>query len=129
MKAEELRIGNRIENGIVVTIQYIEGVWGCIITQSTFSSGHDWQFIPEAGLKPIQLTEDWIKRFGFVHEGGSGYKSPHNTEYWYFTLRNWFKPNTIARGSTESDGYIGCQYVHQLQNMYFAVTGKELELK
>lgn len=85
-----------------------------------------WREIDINDVCGIPLTEEWLKKFGFEYDGGSGYKAPDNTEHWYFTLRNGFMPNACATGSVESDKYVGCQYVHQLQNLYFALTGDEL---
>jgi len=66
LKAEELRIGNQIKQGIVVTIGYNQGIWGCTVTQSLFSSGHDWKFIKDADLSPIELSPEWLDRMGAI---------------------------------------------------------------
>lgn len=139
IKANELRIGSFIENDFQILredskVDYLQ------VTSLSKANGLYWKIARQDGgeisgyksyadAKPITLTQEWLLRFGFVYDGGSGWKSPHNTEHWYWTLRNGFMCNAIARGSIKTDGYIGVHCVHQLQNLYFALTGEELILK
>ncbi len=141
METTELRIGNFVygvfedENG-----RQQQNTCGVMALDSTSSLGDGYWIMVETidgiedteyyeDFKPIPITEEWLKKFGFEYNGGDGYKAPHNTEHWYFTLRNGFMPNSIARGSIKTDNYIGCKYVHQLQNLYFALSNTELILK
>lgn len=77
-------------------------------------------------FEPIPLTEEWLVKFGFEFNGGMGYKSPDNTAHWFFSIGNGFTPAFFGSRTILSDGYKGCKYVHQLQNLYFALTGTEL---
>ena len=68
-------------------------------------------------LKPIPLTEEWLLKFGFDNLGAYGW----GISYFHIRFRNIHKfyfpiENRIVR----------IEYVHQLQNLYFALTGKEL---
>lgn len=102
MKASELRIGSKISknnNIITVDAKTIFDIW------------------INDGLKiydPIPLTEEWLLKFGF--EKGS---------LIYFNLNGEivFKGDNAFRyfGLT-----VQLKYVHQLQNLYFALTGQEL---
>jgi hypothetical protein len=118
MKAEELRIGNFYDhNGFVNEVHpnTIEEVW---------ISERSW-------VKPIPLTEEWLLKFGFSCEVKVG--SEIGTDgvefrvYHFDVLRFntnhgwWYKVQRINDTPLE--------YVHQLQNFYFALTGKELTLK
>jgi hypothetical protein len=69
-------------------------------------------------VEPILLTEQWIEKFGFSKHSG-GYLSNNETIELTFDFLVW-KPN-IKR--------LKILYVHQLQNLYFAITGEELILK
>jgi hypothetical protein len=76
-------------------------------------------------FEPIPLTEEWLIKFGFTEEYRSKMHSTFYTEnlsyyFWYENKRQYasFKGTDIV-----------CQYVHQLQNLYFALTGEELTLK
>lgn len=111
MKASELRIGNLVQDktGNVKTIS------GDTIAEI---DGFDDRLL----IEPIQLTEEWLLKFGFNERL---IDKKHNVLQYFINsfevvnIRNIFYfhyPNTI---SVES--------VHQLQNLYFALTGKELE--
>lgn len=65
----------------------------------------------EYNYEPIPLTKEWLVKFGF--KDGK---------------RGWFK--TGARNSKFNLYMYGrCDYVHQLQNLYFAITREELTIK
>lgn len=112
LKANELRIGNWIQD-----TDHFKGYFQ--VQLIGLDSVHSPDFVLRYNeVSGIELTAEWLERFGFIHEGGSGYKAPHNTEHWYFTLKDWFMPKAMAKG-----------YVHQLQNLYFALTSSELVLQ
>jgi hypothetical protein len=127
IKASELRIGNLVERfdfGVVNGID-LQPKW---VLHEILSVD-----IVEVGMyhdhyRPVPLSEDWLLKFGFTNNGGMGYKAPTNTSYWWFSLRNGFIPSIWSDRTIPSDGYMGCKYVHQLQNLYFALTGIELQL-
>jgi hypothetical protein len=112
MKAEELRIGNWYQ-------WYAEGkYYEYQVIQSDFSN--DCNFL---NFELIPLTKEWLIRFGF--------------EYNYsFDLysKSGFDIQLLENGI---DFYLGeygsyftwIEYVHQLQNLYFALTGQELTIK
>ena len=113
MKASELRIGNWFYNnngeGIKCQIQHL------VFCDSI-----------ECKYNPIPLTPEWLEKFGFESEDVDDYvKDNHSViiekkEYSY-----WFAEQA-------SDVYwqqlAVIKYVHQLQNLYFALTGEELEI-
>lgn len=111
MEANELRIGNYVldsENKI------------CTI-------GNGMAFFNIEKINPIPLTEEWLEKFGFENQ--------NNTEdqYWARHEKNGFSIfniHTIEIWNEEKDYCIDLplylNYVHQLQNIYFALTGKEL---
>ena len=80
-------------------------------------------------LHPIEINEHWLSLFGFsktkVYVG-----APNATE-----KTGWLKSSFFLYESGNGDlffGYHGgnvqVEYVHQLQNLYFALTKKELVL-
>jgi hypothetical protein len=122
MKASELRIGNLIlgevddwKVGRVVAINVIGGHDVSLDIDSVSYLIKD--------LQPIPLTEEWLGKFGFENE------------------RGLFKKNGIIVGldgddsikgqySVPYDGeFLKVSHVHQLQNLFFALTGEELEIK
>jgi len=93
--------------------------------------------------KPITLTEEWLLKFGFeISEnagiGGRYYEKNIDTFSIKYSIYNRIDYNAIYF-ILEGDGYYdykgeldlknSVQYVHQLQNVYFALTQTELTLK
>ena len=126
MKATELRIGNlvgfvRPENTDEIT-GIFNGDNGEYLIKTKFLSG-----IPIGDYQPIPLTEEWLIKAGF---------SKINLEF-----ANRFVLCGICIYETfnmkhEREGFhadvhvlVNLEHVHQLQNLYFALTGKELTFK
>ena len=120
MNAKELRIGNWVRIKDVPTTNE----WQVESIGSLQQVGGQLWSIEE--LEPIPLTEEWLERFGFrlpahswigdkfhLSEYGKGSKHP-NGGIWVVAMN---KNNAII---TE------IKYVHTLQNLYFALTGEEL---
>lgn len=137
MKASELRVGNKTSNGIVVNI--FEDHFFTKVGDTAYNS----KYHP---AEPIPLTVGWLLKFGFV-ENFIGNKF---SESWYELkyLSNEHEPmitswvsiliNIETWSCVICDEYpdevgantkIKIEYVHQLQNLYFALTGEELTLK
>lgn len=78
-------------------------------------------------IKPIPLTEEWLLNFGFKK----------HSEFNFFEKEIKPNKNFIVDYSMQSKDYFLCdtdidtsiKCVHQLQNLYFALTGEELEIK
>lgn len=82
-------------------------------------------------LEPIQITEEWLLKFGFK-KGGSEYKlfPSFGTQFIAdFTGEElWFMAYTRTVHSDYKEVYLATpiKYVHQLQNLCFILTGEEL---
>jgi hypothetical protein len=138
MKANELRIGNLIY-GIYENIEDEADDTGNQIKEVVEFIGYDpWQnfFWVEGSIntefyesfEPIPLTEEWLVKFGFekLWYDDNGMKLPYyrlNKNDYVFDLDYEFC------ATRDDAGYIYLKSVHQLQNLYFALTGEELELK
>jgi hypothetical protein len=69
-------------------------------------------------IKPIKLTHDWMLKLGFDEIDNGRYK------YWNFDFIFYFYVN----GLLESDDlpmFIHYEYVHEIQNLYYDLTGDE----
>jgi hypothetical protein len=110
MKATDLRIGNYIDSELTDYSELRQEVL------CDFANGY-------THLKPIPLTEEWLVKFGYNN----------NTVYLRDLKVTATEDNDpIYYLADEYDNGVGCndiQYVHQLQNLYFALTGKELTIK
>jgi len=130
MKAGELRIGNYVH--MDMSIDDIEVIRLRIGDLASFA-------IEARELYPIQLTEEWLLKFGFIevkrhtHDfeevfyGKSIIKdSPNHYEQLVISL----PLGNIEIGEFNiEESYlmnIDMKYVHQLQNLYFALTNEEL---
>jgi hypothetical protein len=125
MKAEELRIGNWYQ-------WYAEGkYYEYQVIQSDFSN--DCNFL---NFEPIPLTEEWLVKFGFKKKYCSHFDSffigiNPVTKDWMFDIV-WIKSmiNYSYQGFPfYRNGHFRIESVHQLQNLYFALTGTELTIK
>jgi hypothetical protein len=72
-------------------------------------------------IEPIPLTEEWLLKFGF-EINVDGYFN-----HWNFDLHLYLDGDVFE--SNDLPMYIYLKHVHQLQNLYFALTGEELTLK
>lgn len=126
MDVKELRIGNYVIyektthiitalNKKMCSSEWIEG-------KTYYDYTHSYN-----DIKPIPLTEDWLLKFGFeeikISNSDDGYlysdyqlETENNVLIW-FSLRK------------ELMDYKHVKHVHQLQNLYFALTGEELTIK
>jgi hypothetical protein len=120
MKANELRIGNYLQDNVTkTTVKVVELSKDCISTyvidRSKYPLKDGWK------LEPIPLTEEWLLRFGF--EKRSIIKQ--NDSYYLNGKVVWATENGFRYFQNRDI----IKYVHQLQNIYFALTGEELKLK
>lgn len=129
IQANDLRIGNLLKfNEETVDVESIgfDGV--------NLRGGYDWSIDCEFNydeLEPIPLTEDILLKCGFVkHKAGIG-----GCDMWQGMDAWEMDDEWLFRGSPERGlkliGYFNSniQYLHQLQNLYFALTGSELNIQ
>ena len=139
MKGIELRIGNLIQTtskGKVCEILSLGQYELRIVSEGKNISTWRYDLI-----EPIELTQEWGLKFGFEKNGTNIRKSfPLASEvklhveifkgsgFRYVCLE---KQHDIEYTATKSFTYIPihgeCMYVHQLQNLWFALTGHELK--
>lgn len=124
MKANELRIGNMIYWNIPNKIEKkIVHEVTAIINPTLHTCPISLGRLDDDGYVGIQLTEEWLLSFGFVKT----FENPfieYEWQYKHFTLDDKMIPY-LGRYSDENN----LKYVHQLQNLYFALTGDELKIK
>ncbi|WP_027380827.1 hypothetical protein [Chryseobacterium daeguense] len=89
---------------------------------------------PYENLIGTPLTEEWLLKFGFTNDDNESW-------FWSFDFnekQETFKLFQLTAGGNPFGlwGIVGCsqlikkiEYVHQLQNLFFALTGEELTLK
>jgi len=82
---------------------------------------------PYEYIQPIPLTEEWLVKFGYNKR--STYKKRINDKLYYTDKKTGINIIYIGRGYKFTSGRGLIKYVHQLQNLYFALTGEELTIK
>ena len=118
MKATELRIGNLITHD----------VYNHERLEKQIENGDHIDQAIRLRAEPIPLTEEWLVKFGFEKAGNSYYKKSIG-EYlelsWHFLHDNTLCIQTKGSGFKEPTHVV---YVHQLQNLFNALTDEELTL-
>jgi len=135
MRSNELRIGNWLtgpEGKAQVT---------CIQNREVVEIGEIGHVMEE--VSPIPLTEDWLIRLGFERDSEGDFELYLNSDPEHHivfhadsddvkTLALGFK--CLLNSGTLYDGWRHwivreIKHVHQLQNLYFALTSEELTIK
>ena len=83
--------------------------------------------VSESDLKPIPLTEEWLVRFGFFINHWESERI-EETVYQHQGITIFYSDIVDAWVFPDIEN-VEIKYVHQLQNLYFALTGSELEIK
>jgi hypothetical protein len=125
IQANELRIGNLVlfKGEVDVIIEIGQAGNG-------FCENNGYFNFDTGTIAPIPLTPEWLERCGFE------YKEPNYTKMPLSIGKNFFRD-----GTGNYDGFVlrhkfeYCIQVlvikdlHQLQNLYFALTGEELKIE
>lgn len=122
---KELMIGNMVigaheRNAPIVKITEIRSLGAFAEHMPSMGSSY---YLFE-GLMPIELNPDWLDKFDFEKKLILG----NADGYWYQRSGLSYNEKHLGwwfRGSFPN----GPQYVHQLQNLYFALTREELTIK
>ena len=124
---KEIRYGNKLlysYEGDIIT------VLGYSYSDGVFNDRSSIPIDPEE-LDPIPLTEEWLIKFGFnLDEGVGVWFGPKYAEpAYYFTLWASYGKHPVRFTRNNPSDTIDILYVHQLQNLYFALTGEELTIE
>ena len=135
LSAKDLRIGNYLYfDNEVNEVEEIE----MICNSEWVGEGKKW-WLETTNLegellinfKPISLTEEWLEKLGF----NCKYKSVNNNwdigSFHVSQTSDVDDDNNRIEQKEEFfyDYYLELKYVHQLQNLYFALTNEELTIK
>lgn len=129
---QEIRIGNYVSYNNQTCYVFVIAEDVCQIRgeKISFISG---SIIKYKHIAPIELNEDWLLKFGFEKKQIREELKNKLGDY-AFSLSGVSFFTLIQ----DSDGFmlskfetyiITVKYVHQLQNLFFALTGEELTIK
>lgn len=110
MKYTELRIGNIFKEKYSGDLVVVSELTKDRITFD-YQTNEKWQ------SEPIELTEEILLKYGFEYDDAFYYKDGIFLEY----------DDNSLRVDCMSDS-VSVKYLHQLQNLYFALRNKELEI-
>jgi hypothetical protein len=126
----ELRLGNFVSDGHYgfMKISLIDDRgWATLLPIGAVTNSPR---VELTELNPIPLTEEWLTKFGFEKDKRSAdyvqvYYFGENpvTNDWMISLKN------TGKGFFYRNSHFSVNYVHQLQNLYFALTKEELTIK
>ena len=118
IQINELKIGNLIKrNGIFAKIEVINNE-----LDEVYFMGEDFYYSDFCcNIEPIPLTEEWLLKFGaeLLYDNKYDFEC-YNFGYFELTHKGYcftFQSQQISEP---------IKYVHQLQNLYFCLTGAEL---
>ena len=96
-------------------------------------------------LETIPLTEEWLIKFGLYNNLKLNYNKRQGVEYRFnkkklgtYIIKRYYNNSLYNMQFVYDDKHnnipneqiwVNIKYVHQLQNLYFALTGKELQIK
>jgi hypothetical protein len=141
MKANELRLGNYVNVPIPEQCPFRIDDFECLsyefikVAQKQIINGKEVHPLTWYGndLQPIPLTEEWLLKFGFklyekkvsLNIGGELFNYAMKDEFiiWTDLKSGW----TLDSRKDRKTHWLNS--LHQLQNLYFALTGEELKLK
>ncbi len=120
MKASELRIGNLVEYEYPSHDYPKDAEWGIYPIR-----GEDIAEFDESIFRPIALTEEWLVRFGFSLSVNKIIENRFIRDVSYEYSLGTLKLDCSGGISASTNIYS----VHQLQNLYFALTQTELTIR
>ena len=120
INTNEIRLGNYYQDRggkwlRVDFIEYIEKGFSTKFGQKMFLENQEVHPMTEYSdyANPIELTKDWLVKFGF---------KPFSKDF----QKNAVIIHTRKRGFVVNTKIPVIKYVHQLQNLYYALRGEEL---
>lgn len=121
IKITDFRVGNKI---FLISKNEEFEITDISTHNNTLSSNEYCRELSE--FEPIQISEEWLLKLGF--------EKSFKNDYW-FSIRIGDKRLLVSiLGNIEIEkwdktmiGFLSvCEYVHQLQNLFFSLTGEEL---
>lgn len=124
INTNELRIGNYVihNNKIIKTTHIVLAVYFMLHDKNNIKTSEE--------LNPIKITEEWLLKFGFEHEidsGNNDIMTRQGNNFYLKYINLAISENGFYYYSDSLYcGHILIKYIHQLQNLYYSLTGNEL---
>lgn len=128
MEVKELRIGNILQDIQYKSPMRIVQFYGTSMFEldSPYMDYTDYRCDADLNkYEPIPLTEEWLVKFGFTKD----------KNLFFHDKCSYIQSDAYNCGggfgyclNDEKIDFLHIKYVHQLQNLYFALTGEELTI-
>ena len=115
METNEIRIGNLIQNIKTKKEQIVLAIDGIWINDKIYDD-----------FEPIKLTKEWLLKLGFKEYGEDYFLHAKARLTFIYREDSMNKLDILQDGSVLSMMWGCANKVHKIQNLYFAITGKEL---
>ena len=128
IKPQELRIGSLLDvDGNIIKVGKIEEnfiSWNIAKDTAKFKIWNPFLPISDKRINPIPLTEEILLKFGFEKTA-----NPRELKYDDYSILLLNEIRFVICNYMENPPSVKVSTVHQLQNLFFALTGQELPLK
>lgn len=121
MKATELRIGNLIYDTVGIVIEIDALSYEILSAKNSGTCRYE-------TTRGIALTEEWILKLGFYQNSGVAEREYLIKGGYYMAVNHYENGFLFIDTNAWKYGRM-IKYVHQLQNLYYALTGEELTIK
>lgn len=136
LNIKEFRIGNLVDRTdyICRVVGIFEKDNGLVLDAINYKGE---RFVLQE-VKPISLTEEWLLKMGFKKQEEYYYKSELDIDYCFLYAdfrKDWglyIEYTDSPCLEDENKKYpvsFGVKYIHQVQNLYFSLTHKELKIE
>jgi hypothetical protein len=140
IKANELRLENYIKSGINGAYDE-KGIIGKVLEigneerdfeQIYCECDESFEWFFKGNYFGIKLTEEWLLKFGFIDHGSCFNLSKRELlghDFGDFAVSKYDDTQMKVWRGNRYIGVCHIEFVHHLQNLYFALTGEELTIK
>ncbi|MDH6253488.1 hypothetical protein M2347_003215 [Chryseobacterium sp. H1D6B] len=81
--------------------------------------------VPALSIKPIQITEDWLEKFGFSRTYSSAQTIRYERPEAFIKYDIDLSSRKLVDGLKIYGNSIRCKYIHEFQNIFSSLFGKE----
>ena len=128
INAKELRIGNLVEYKITDKFDDRKEWWEVSETDADDIHWLSKVDAKDEDFRPIKLTEEWLLKLGFelLYTGKFRKVYDFSKDLRFGYSDNHGLSNTQSAVTFVGNYFTHIKYVHEFQNLYFALTGSEL---
>ncbi len=81
--------------------------------------------VPAGAITPIQITEEWLEKFGFSRTYSSEQRIRYERPETFIKYDIDLSSRKIVEGLKIYGNSIRCKYIHEFQNIFSCLFGKE----